>query len=106
MRVEAQPSRRTIALSRASSDVWGVPNFGEPLREIHQSIVFDYEPSFSDLVLTEDEGRLRLQLGDARASTLIEAVRDLKAGGGDYTLPSNDDEAAPIWIWWMLNSNR
>jgi hypothetical protein len=106
MRAEAEPSRRTISLSPATSDVWAVPNFGEPLRESHQKMVFEYDPNFGGLLLSKHEGRLRLHFGDATASTLIEAITDLKAGGGDYALPSNDRNASPIWIWWMLRSKR
>ena len=67
-------------------------------------MVLEYEPNFGDLLLSEHEGRLRLQFGDATASTLIDAIKDLRAGGGDYALPSNDTDAPPIWIWWMLRS--
>ena len=69
-------------------------------------IVLEYEPRFDDLLLTEHEGRLRLQLGAATGPTLVEAIKDLKAGGGDYVLPAKGDNALPIWIWWMLKSER
>ena len=104
MRTEAQPSRRSITLSRATSDIWCVPNFGEPVRETFHSLVLEYEPDFPDLVIAELEGRLRLKIGDTEASTMIEALRDLKAGGGDYCLVPKDKDSLPIWIWWMVSS--
>ena len=106
MRAEAEPSRRSIALSPVTPAVWAVPNLGEPLKESYQTMVLEYDPSSSDLVLREQEGRLRLRFGDATARMLIEAVKDLKSGGGDYALPLNDADPAPIWIWWMLRSKQ
>lgn len=64
MRTEAQPSRRSISLSPVTSDVWAVPNFGQPLRERHQKMVLEYDPNFRDLLLSEEEDRLRLHFGD------------------------------------------
>ena len=69
-------------------------------------MVLEYEPNFGDLLLSEQDGRLRLRFGDGTASTLIDAIKDLKSGGGDYSLPPNDTDAPPIWIWWMLRSNQ
>ena len=69
-------------------------------------MVLEYEPNFGDLLLSEHDDRLRLQFGDETASTLIDAIKDLKAGGGDYALPSNDINAPPIWSWWMLRSKQ
>jgi hypothetical protein len=69
-------------------------------------MVLEYDPNFGDLLLSEHEGQLRFQFGDATASTLIEAVKDVKAGGGDYALPSNVRDAPPIWIWWMPRTKQ
>ncbi|MDT9600232.1 hypothetical protein [Sphingosinicella rhizophila] len=106
MRTEGAPSKRSISLARVTPEVWAVPNFGAPLRESYQTMVLEYDPNFSDLRLNEDEGRLWLHVGDASATTLVKALADLKAGGGDYSLPSKDTDAPPIWIWWMLRSKQ
>jgi hypothetical protein len=106
MRAESEPSRRSISLSPATPDVWAVPNFGEPLRESHQTMVVDYDPNFDDLLLSERDDRLCLRFGPATATTLIDAITDVKAGAGDYALRPNDRNAPPIWIWWMLRSKQ
>ena len=67
-------------------------------------MVLEYDPNFGDLLLNEDEDRLHLHFGDATASTLVEALKDLKTGGGDYALTPKDAGSPPIWIWWMLRS--
>ena len=106
MRTEAEPTRRTISLSPATPDIWRVPNFGEPLRESHLTMVLEYDANYGDLLLSEQGERLRLHFGEAAANSLVKAIRDLKAGGGDYAVTSNDDDAPPIWIWWMPGSKR
>ena len=69
-------------------------------------MALEYEPDFGDLVLSEDEDRLRLHVGDATTSALVDAIKDLKAGGGDYALTPKDSNSPPIWIWWMIHPTR
>ena len=104
MQAEIEPSRRSITLSPATSDVWRVPNFGEPSRESRETMVLQYDPNFGDLLLNEQDDRLRLHFGYGTASKLLEAIADVKAGRGDYQLLSSEEGVPPIWIWWMLRT--
>jgi hypothetical protein len=102
MRAEAQSSRRTVSISAPTAPVWSVPNFREPVKEQPRPLTVDFDPDFEDLVLTEQDDRLRLQVGEARADEIVEAIKDLKNGGGDYCLLPRNSTGFPIWIWWML----
>lgn len=103
MRAAPRPTRRTVRTSRATAPVWAVPNFGEPRKETPPPLTLRFEPGFTDLTLTEEDGRLVLRIGHARADELVAALEDVGRGGGDYALAPHERGAGPrLWFWWML----
>jgi hypothetical protein len=107
MRATPQDSRRTIAISRPSPDIWGVPNFGEPRKESLDRLTISYHHLAADFSLTEDGDRLLLRIGDARIGDLLTGLRDVRQGKGDYALIPREKGAGPsLWFWWMPWSGR
>lgn len=107
MRSVADRSRRTITITRPTPPIWEVPNFGVPRTEALGPLTVSYDPSFSDLQLTEEEDRLVLRVGDERVEALLTGFRDVRRGDGDYGLwPSEKNAAPPLWFWWMPWSGR
>jgi hypothetical protein len=107
MRQAASSTRRTIALSKPSPPVWDVPNFGKPRDEVLGSMIVRFQPEFGDLRLLEEDGRLVLSVGERRVGELLEGLRDIRRGEGDYCLHTDEKGASlPIWLWWMPWSGR
>jgi len=107
MRAAGQASHRTITLSNPPEAVCAVPNFGAPLKEKLGPLTVHWDPSFSDLTLSEERERLSLRVGDPRADELLRGLRDIRRGEGDYSLaPTEKGAAPPIWFWWMPWSGR
>jgi hypothetical protein len=102
MRSVGENRRRTIAITKPRSPIWGVPNFGEPQKETLGPLSLSYDAPFPDLRLTEGDGRLLLSVGNKRLGDLLTGLRDVRRGEGDYAFePSKKNIAAPLWFWWM-----
>lgn len=103
MRSTPRSSRRTVTISKPTARIWGVPNFGEPRREALGPLTILFDPQFSDLTLMEQNDRLLLRVGGARAEDLMTGLRDVRRGRGDYAFrPTERGVSPPIWFWWMI----
>ena len=98
---------RTLSLGHVSADIfWGVPNFGPPKADRFEKLRIDYLPAASDLQLLENDGRLDLTLGAARADNLKAAFVDVGIGDGDFGIGTSDRKNAETWMfWWMPRIN-
>lgn len=102
MRKASGETHRTIALTHPDPAIWSVPNFGAPLKETLGPMTLHFAPSFDDLQLVQDGDRMLLRIGEARADELLDAIRDVHAGEGDYAIWPNQKKASPpLWFWWM-----
>jgi hypothetical protein len=102
MRRVAETRRRTIAITKPTQPIWGVPNFGEPTKEALGPLTLVYDPLFPDLRLVEEDDRLLLRVGSERIDDLLTGLRDVRRGEGDYAYWANDKNTAPpLWFWWM-----
>lgn len=97
---------RTLLLGQISADIWHVPNFGPPKADRFERLRIDYLPTASDLSLADNDGRLDLTFGAARANILKAAFVDVSIGGGDFEIATSDKKDADRWMfWWMPRIN-
>ena len=93
---------RTLSLGRVSAGIWGVPNFGPPKADRFENLRIEYVPTTRDLRLLENDGRLELTLGAARADVLKAAFVDFGVGDGDFGIATSDEKYPEPWMfWWM-----
>src|SRR5689334_12964068 len=90
------PSRKSLKLVRPKRTATRVPEYRATFA---QRLIVKYPKSEVDddfWAIEVSESIVTLVVGTSRLQELRDAILDMKNGGGDYTIGSDD---FPLWIW-------
>lgn len=101
------PCHRTLALGAVAPEISAVPNFGPPKPDRFEKLRINYAPEATELTLTEDDGRLNMNIGADRATVFAAAFVEVGVGLGDFGIATSRTKCAETWMfWWMPELQR
>lgn len=94
------PSRKTLSLVKPQNTATGVNGWGRA--SFASQFILKYPKSQvpeTHWEIVEDGSIVTLAVGLSQLHRLRVAILDMKNGGGDYSIGSDQ---APLWIWWFV----